>query len=139
MKTMAFNKHTISSIFNKLVRLSFKLMILAVIVFASQLGQYMISIDDARMHAIAEWNDKNPDRIDDSVTFINDCLNSRPKEINENLETEFKKAILVEEKPISIYDCGEKLGVGSLMLDLKKMDNSMISLAWPLSIFTDNL
>ncbi|CAH1598972.1 hypothetical protein FWP33_18735 [Vibrio parahaemolyticus] len=103
-----------------------------VLVFAGQVGQYMVSTKDARMHTIALWNEQNPNNTAISQQFINNCLT--PKKLEEG---ELKEQLSRETKAISVYDCGNNLGAESLVTAIRKSDDSMSSLAWPLSVFAD--
>lgn len=116
----------------KVSKFSFIAAVGTVLVFAGQVGQYMVSTKDARMHTITLWNEQNPDNSAISQQFINYCLT--PKEIEEG---DLKEQLGRDTKAISLYDCGNSLGAESLVAAIRKSDASMSSLAWPLSVFAD--
>ncbi|HGF7522247.1 TPA: hypothetical protein AB5A43_003710 [Vibrio cholerae] len=103
-----------------------------VFVFAGQLGQYSASLKDARMHAVSLWNLQNPNSEHVSQLFVRECLTS--KMIG---NAQISKQISGETKPVDIYECGNNVGAQDLVVAIRNTDQSMHTLAWPLSIFVN--
>lgn len=101
-------------------------------VLVGQLGQYGISTKDARMHTISLWNEQHPNNESVSQLFVHECLTSKKVD-----SFELKKQISGDTKPIDVYDCGNNVGASDLVKAIRKTDQSMHSLAWPLSVFVN--
>lgn len=93
--------------------------VITTFVFAAQFGQYFASVKDAKMHTIALWNEKNPENKKISDLYISECLT--PKMIDSS----------------GVYDCGNNIGAGELIIEIEKTAESMKTLIFPLSIFNN--
>lgn len=120
------------NIINKAAKFTLFGIVGTVFVFAGQLGQYIASTEDARMHTISLWNLQNPSSEHVSQIFVRECLTSKMID-----NAEISKQISGETKPVGVYECGDNVGAQDLVIAIRKTDQSMHTLAWPLSIFVN--
>lgn len=123
--------------YKMMVKKVFKVTCLVVIgtflVSVGQMSQYFLSSKDARAHTIAIWNKHNPNQTALSQLFIDQCLTSERLD-----KSKIKESLKYEPKFIGIYECGDSLGALELVVEIKRTDQAMHSLAWPLSVFNND-
>ncbi|RYY74508.1 MAG: hypothetical protein EOO52_13160 [Gammaproteobacteria bacterium] len=110
-------------IVNKLTKIVGFIVAALVLVSAGQVAQYLASCQDARTHAINEWVKANPSNKTLADTFASDCLGS-VKTRDRSMET----------KVTGVYECGDSLGMASLVEHVKEADSIMVTVSWPLSL-----
>lgn len=101
-------------------------------VVAAEFGQYIKSVQDVRYNTIAKWASDNPMQKPLAQEFINVCIKSKP---DKNLNLTWNSVI--SKQPISVYDCGARIGASGLVKAVKLSDKILVSAAWPLSIIAN--
>ncbi|MDP8189053.1 hypothetical protein QJU87_04135 [Pasteurella skyensis] len=116
---------------NKTLKFILAVVLIIILVMIGQCSQYMASTQDSIMNTILLWDEHNPTKKNMSEKFIDECLMSKMVDKTKLDITKIDTTIKSE----AIYECGNNLGLEDLIIDLKKTESSMTSLAFPLSIF----
>ena len=86
------------------------------VVILGQASQYFYSLNELRYQTLMYWQLVHPEQDALTYKFIDLCMSESSK-----LHDEF-----------SLYDCGNKIGAGDLVKELKKTDQMLERFAWPL-------
>lgn len=101
-------------------------------VLSGQISQFYLSNNDLAVYAIERWKSENSENSETAERFVKDCFNS-PIVSKEKMEL----ALFRIQKSISLDDCGHAIDAGDLVLEIDKANQSINSIALPLSIFFD--
>ncbi|MFN1580482.1 hypothetical protein [Vibrio rotiferianus] len=89
------------------------------LVVLGQASQYFYSLNELRYQTLVYWQLVHPEQDALTYRFIDRCMSDSSKYHDNTYEA-------------SLYDCGNKIGAGDLVKELKKTDQMLERFAWPL-------